>query len=350
MMVANYKNKTIAFFPAHPAQLWLMIAVKDWLDRNGYDYKFIWYFRDKDITLKLARELGLNGCVVSKASSGFLGNALELFVNIFKCFFYTKRHRVDLWVTKYGCGNIAAYLCGAKSISFNDDDEDVVPLIAKTSYPFADRLIFPVFTRNYRYCNKATYYQGLHEVAYLVKNSTAKISYDESEPYAFIRVSALAAHHDVGHRGFSIELLTKIVALFEDNGIRVYISSEQSLPSRFDSSVINVDVSRIHQFLRGARFYIGDSQTMAIEASILEVPTIRISDFSNLSVINHLEERGLIKSFLPDDFAVLEYLNNYLENYGSYSRSLHQAVENLLGTYDDTSAVFGKEIVSLLGD
>ena len=69
-------SKIVALFPAHPAQLWLMLSVKSWIETVDDSIEFKWFFRDKDITLELATSLGLEGIVVSKASSGLLGNAV----------------------------------------------------------------------------------------------------------------------------------------------------------------------------------------------------------------------------------------------------------------------------------
>ncbi|MDK8463824.1 hypothetical protein [Marinobacter sp. SS13-12] len=343
-------SKVVALFPAHPAQLWLMLSVKSWIQEVDQSVQFKWFFRDKDVTLSLASSLGLEGVVVSKASSGLFGNAVELTVNIFRCVYYTKKYGIDLWLTKYGCGNIAAKILNKKSISFNDDDEDVVPLIAKTSYPFADLLLFPKFTRNIKFYKKSIYYNGLHESAYLTNDrAKSEAPHNNSESrYALVRISALKSHHDVGRSGISLEFLDKLVDELEERNISVYISSESRLPPRFSSMVRNADVSEIHEFLAGACFYVGDSQTMAIEASLLSVPTLRISDFDNLSVINYLEKQGLIISFPPDDTSSLSYLASFLDNYEQRYASFSQQVRRVRNSFDDTREVFGQAVLKLL--
>jgi hypothetical protein len=342
--------KVIALFPAHPAQLWLMLAVQSWIKRNDSSIEFRWFFRDKDVTLSLARSLGLEGVVVSRASSGLVGNAIELLTNVVRCLYYTKKYNIDLWLTKYGCGNIAAKILGIKNISFNDDDEDVVPLIAKTSYPFADMLLFPKFTRNSRFPEKTIYYNGLHELAYLNtdREKNDRLSDNVCNQYSLIRISALKSHHDVGHSGISIDFLDKLISEFRQRNIRVYISSESKLPQRFSSMVRKADVSEIHDFLQGACFYVGDSQTMAIEACLLSVPTLRISDFDKISVINHLESQGLIMSFSPGDLSSLKFLHSFLNNYEENYALFRERVRNAVSSYDDTREVFGKAVLKLL--
>lgn len=342
--------KIVALFPAHPAQLWLMVAVKSWIEKRDSSVEFQWFFRDKDVTLSLARSLGIKGVVVSRASSGLVGNAIELLANVVRCVYYTKKYNIDLWLTKYGCGNIAAKILGVKNISFNDDDEDIVPLIAKTSYPFADILLFPKFTRNYKFPEKSIYYNGLHELAYLNidHGKIDQLRDDSVDRYALIRISALKSHHDVGHSGISIDFLEKLIDEFRQRDISVYISSESKLPQRFSSMVRNADVSEIHGFLQGACFYVGDSQTMAIEACLLNVPTLRISDFDKLSVINHLESQGLIVSYPPDDLSSLKFLRSFLNNYDECYALFRERGRKAALSYDDTREVFGKAILELL--
>ncbi|WP_421911089.1 hypothetical protein [Marinobacter sp.] len=344
-------SKVVALFPAHPAQLWLMLSVKSWVEGVDNSIEFKWFFRDKDVTLSLANSLGLKGVVVSKASSGIFGNGFELTVNIIRCAYYTKKYHIDLWLTKYGCGNIAARMMGKKSISFNDDDEDVVPLIARTSYPFANLLLFPDFTRNSRYSEKSTYYHGLHETAYIRDHAAAASARAGSRNamYALIRISALSAHHDVGHSGISLDLLDDLVEVLQRRNLRVYISSESTLPKRFSSMALQVDVSEVHQFLAGASFYVGDSQTMAIEAALLGVPSLRISDFDRLSVINYLESQGLIFSFSPDDPSIINFLCSFLDDYDQQNALVADRVTRTLESFEDTREVFGKALLELIG-
>jgi predicted glycosyltransferase len=189
----------IALFPSHPSQLWMLKPVADHL---AQDNDICWFMRDKDVMLELADSMGIE---------------------------YT---RIDVWVTKYGAGNCAARLCLRKTISFNDDDADIVPIIAATSYTVAHAVLVPNVTRMERYERKARRYNGSHELFYLHPDRFRPDSsiYEllgirSSQRFAIIRLSALKAHHDIGIRGISARIVRDLIGICGDD-VRVFISSE----------------------------------------------------------------------------------------------------------------------------
>lgn len=300
--------KNIAFLPAHPSQVWLFHSIQKYLLAHS-NYEFIWILRDKDISCELADRLGIEYQCISTASTGLLGNAVELVGNILKCLKIGKRRKVDLWVTKYGAGNIAGFLLRQKSLSFNDDDVDQVPLIAHTSYPFAERILCPDVIRMGRYHLKSHRYAGCHELFYLypTRFSPDKCVYNElgidiTRKFILLRLSALTAHHDKNIRGISKEVVLKIIELCDRQNVQCYISSEKQLPSDLAPYRLSIPVHRVHHALAFASLFIGDSQTMTSEAAVLGTPAFRLSDFQGrLSVIDELERYGLAFGFSPDD-------------------------------------------------
>ena len=82
-----------------------------------------------------------------------------------------------------------------------------------------------------------------------------------------------------------------------------------------DSYRIDIDPTYIHHFLAYAQMYIGDSQSMAVEAALLGTPGIRFNDFAGeIGVLNDLEYKyGLTNSFKT-----------------SYEDGFFSAVENML--------------------
>jgi uncharacterized protein len=304
----NNKTTKIAWFPAHPAQVWLMHAIKKKLEETDPYIQHIWVVRDKDITLKLLDSLGQKYIHLSKAGKGLLFNAIEMLFATIKTIYITRKYGITLWFTKYGSGNIGARLLGKKSISFNDDDIDVVPLIAKTSYPFANRLIFPLATRVGKYQDKSIQYDACHELVYLHpdrfipdKQVVDRLGINTAKPYCILRLSALTSHHDIGKTGISDKLLGKIVELCLINGRTPILSSERKLPRDLKEYEITLPIDQIHHAIAYAEFYAGDSQSMALESATLGTPTFRFSDFSTISVINEFEKHGLIKSYESKD-------------------------------------------------
>jgi uncharacterized protein len=313
-------QKRIALFPNHPSQIWLLKPVAELLER---EHQVLWILRDKDVSIAIARELGLKFKIISKAKTGFLGNGIEFFLNFFRCVALTLFEGIDVWVTKYGCGSMAAWICGRSAIAFNDDDVDIVPLIAATSYPFSKAVIVPEGIRMGRYEHRALRYRGSHELFYLhPQRFHAQIKVREmlglkpGEQYGLVRLSALQAHHDVGVRGASEEIILKVVQLAQAQGIRIFITSEKPLQKSLEPYRLSIPVSWIHHALYFAEFLVGDSQTMTSEAATLGTLSFRVSDFvGRISAIAKLENLGLSKGYLPTDAEkMLVDLKSYLVN------------------------------------
>lgn len=296
----------IGFFPAHPSQLWMMNSLSKSTPNN---VKILWYVRDKDIMIELAEQLGLDYQVVSEAGTGYIKNALELFINIFKFLNYTRKDNIDIWFSKYGAVNIAAWLLRKKNFSFNDDDADIVPIIALTSYPFSKNVFCTNWTRMGRYEKYAIRYPSLHELFYLHPNHftpNKELAYSflkltNAEPYVIIRLSSLQAHHDLTATGVSNKLLSRMIDMIEPK-FKIFISSEKPLIKEFQKYQINIPTSKIHTVLANASFVIGDSLTMMTEAAVLGIPNLRISSFSGkIGTLNEMERRQLTQSVKPDD-------------------------------------------------
>jgi len=233
---------------------------------------------------------------------------MTLGVDVFRAARLLRRHRADVCITKYGAGNLAARLLLRKTISFNDDDADVVPLIVWTSYPFAHSVLAPTVTRMGRFDRKTTRFRGNFELFYLHPNRftpdasvRAKLGLATDEPYAIIRLSALTAHHDMGKRGVGERLLNDVIALTRDR-VRLFISSEKPLSPAFEPLRFPIPPQWIHHALAFAEFFLGDSQTMTSEAAVLGTPAFRLNDFvGRLSYLEELQQFGLSFGFHPGE-------------------------------------------------
>lgn len=298
-------QKTVALMPSHPSQLWMLLAVARVLES---EMRVVWILRDKDVLIRVADELGLRYQRLSKAGRGMVGNALELAVNVFRCIRFGRRFGIDLWITQYAAGNLAARVTGKKSLCYNDDDIDAVPIACWLAYLPAHRIITPAVTRVGRFEYKRTTYRGTHELFYLhPKRFTpdpgirGELGLGQKERFALIRLVSLQAHHDRGIRGMSLQLVERILELFEGR-VRIFVSAEGKLPEPLDRRRLPVKPSRVHHVLAFAEFFIGDSQSMTAEAGVLGTPAFRISDFvGRLSYLEMLEEYGLAFGFKPGD-------------------------------------------------
>lgn len=305
----NRHTRTVALLPNHPSQVWLLEPVARRVEQFA---DVVWVLRDKDCAVDVADALGLDYTVISEASSGLWGNAREFWSCTRAAIRLAKEKEVDLWVTKYGPGNVAGLLSGGRSLSFNDDDGDVVPLIAFTSYPFSVATLVTSVTRMPWFEPKAVRLPTYYELAYLHPKRFqprgtihSELGLSPKDPYAIIRLSALRAHHDRGVTGVTSELVEQVDKLVNGR-IRLFISSEDPLLPEFEQYRCNLPVERMHEALAGAEFFLGDSQTMTSEAAVLGTPAFRLNDFvGRISYIEDLENRGLAFGFKPGNEGAL---------------------------------------------
>lgn len=348
------KKRAIAFFPAHPSQIWMLRPVADELSKK---YEILWFLRDKDVACSLAQRLGLRYEVISKASRGIVGNAWELFLNIFKCLKLTLKYDIKCWVTKYGCGNMAAKLLGRGSVSFTDDDIEIIPLTAMSSYPFADVILAPEVVRMGRYRNKTKTYRSCHELFYLrpgryTPNSDIykHLGIPSDQRYGLVRLSALQAHHDVGIKGVSENVLDELLAMTQPD-IRIFITSEKPLAPRFEPYRLPIPVDRIFDALYYAEFLVSDSQTMTSESAVLGTPSFRLSDFvGRLSVIGQLEEAGISFGFKPDQSEqMLQKLKIYLTDPEMQS-GVKIAHQQFIASVPDAVPIFANAVEAVIAE
>lgn len=339
----------IGFFPAHPAQVWMMKALYDSAPSN---VEIKWYIRDKDISKELIESFDIPFTLVSRAKSGIVGNGLEMFFNIFKFLKLSNRDNINLWFSKYGSVNIASWLLNIKNISFNDDDADIVPLIAYTSYPFATKVLCTNWTRMNRFESNLVRYTSFHELFYLhpkrftadLNEALINLNMPKYQPYIIIRLSSLKAHHDVNQKGISNDLLLKIINKLEKK-YKIFISSEKKITLDFEPFRLKIPSVAIHNIIAHASFVLGDSQTMIAEAGVLGIPNLRISTFKGkIGYLNELEQRGLCSSISPKSNLIIPTIEALI------SRQKEEWLmnkSNLINSTIDPVDFFWKEILNI---
>ena len=85
------------------------------------------------------------------------------------------------------------------------------------------------------------------------------------------------------------------------------ITTEGQLHDEFKKYQFPLPPEKLHDVLAFASMYIGDSQTVTIEASVLGVPSMRCNTFvGRITCLEELEKKyGLTKGFLPDETDML---------------------------------------------
>lgn len=223
------------------------------------------------------------------------------------------------------------------SIVFAEDDAKIIPQFAKIAYPFANTILSPEVCSAGKWEYKKVGYSGFQKLTYLNPNrfkpNKKKISDLLNSRFFLLRFAQLSAYHDNGKGGINTEIAQKLIDILKPHG-KIYISSERELEPQFEKFRIQVDIMDIHSVLYYADLFIGDSQSMAVEAAILGTPGIRFNDFAGeIGVLEELEHKyGLtfgVKTSTPDN--------------------LYQKVEDLISS-DDNKVKFTTQHKKMLDE
>lgn len=235
----------------------------------------------------------------------WLSGAIMLARAEYRLFKFLRRNRPNLLIGTEGTLAHMGKLFGIRCLLVNEDDSSV----ARLNYlfqPFSDKVIVPVTVDPGMWGSRRVAYQGYHELAYLhpkyfTPNRSVMLKFNPTgERYFIIRLALLTAHHDIGKKGIEADVLKSLIEFLKPRG-RIFITSESKLQPEFDEYRLNLSVHEIHHALYYADLFLGDSQTMTIEAAVLGTPAFRYNSFADrCSVILELADKyGLVFNFLP---------------------------------------------------
>lgn len=197
-----------------------------------------------------------------------------------------------------------------RSIVFDDDDDEVQPLMTKYGHPFAHTVLSPDALSGRRRKKDTIYYAGYHELAYLHPNwfkpdpsVLEESGLKEDETFFIMRFNAFRAHHDVGMRGLSIKQKLRLVEILLPWG-KVFITTENEIEPELAPFRLKIRADKAHSLIHYATMLIGDSQTMTSEAAVLGTPSLRCNSFAGrISYLNEQELKyKLTFGFNPERF------------------------------------------------
>lgn len=310
----------ILFHINHPAQFHLLKNTLFDLEQAGYKIKII--ARQKDVLTQLLDEAELD--YINVLPEGKKTNMLSLFISQVKQYLKIKKiaqkFKPELLV---GTSFILPFVSRKLNIPFInlvEDDHAVIPFYATITYRFSTIILAPEVCQTGKWKTKKIGYNGYHELAFLHPNhftpnkKIAQKFLDLSRKNFFIRFTSFTAHHDYGKQGISKDIATEIIDLLSHYG-DVHISSEAELPDKFHRYKLKIPTGDIHHLLAHCDLVIGDSQSMAMEAGVLGIPSIRINDYADkISVLEELEHKyKLTVAFQPNKKEeILDKVNEYL--------------------------------------
>lgn len=280
----------------HPAHFHLFRCFISKFTTEGNVVKIV--ISDKDILRNLLEDQGYDYEIlyIKKADESLFEKGFKILKSSIKLRKIIRSFKPDLVL---GCLTQIAYatlFTRTPAFFFGEDDINYTFLQGMITYPFVKGIVAPKATKTGIFARKKIAYRGFQKLAYLHPNQFTpeinKISpITPDDRYFLIRLVNLKAYHDLNAGGFTTEILDRLINLLSAHG-RVFISSEKILEEKYLSYKIPVAISDIHHALAFASIYIGDSQSMAVEAAMLGTPSVRFNKFAGrISVLEELEHK-----------------------------------------------------------
>ena len=290
--------KTYLFSLCHPAHYHMFKHLMRYLSDKGN--KVVVVVRPKDVLERLCDEAGLSyySAGYYTDNHGLLGKALFIFRRINAIGRIVRKEKPCMLIGSDGVLAHVGFWFRIPSFEFNDDDYKVVRLYADLYYPFFTDIVSPRVTDVGRWKKKKkTEYEGFQKLAYLHPNcftpdkSVVEKYFPSDKPYFLLRFARLTAHHDTGIRGIDSEVAVHLVEMLKPYG-DVYITAERELEPQLEPYRLHIDPLDMHHVLAFAQLFVGDSQSMSVEAAMLGTPSLRYNDFAGkISVLEELEHK-----------------------------------------------------------
>ena len=306
-------EKRIAIFLGHPAHFHMFKNMANILESKGYCVDFL--VKRKDILEDLVKKTGHKYYVVRdnvRDKRSRIGMAFSLLSMELKVIRYLKKHKPSLVIGTYA--PILSSHFGVPFIVCCEDDANIVPRFAKTSYPYASAILTPLLCNGGKWDTEIIKYDGYQKLTYLrpnrfLPNESVVWKYfgTNYKPYILMRFAKLNAHHDGGIQGFTDTQALEIIEKYK-NRFNFFVTSERELGDKLEAYRLEINPMDIHDLMSFATLYIGDSQSMAVEAAMLGTPSIRFNDFAGkIGVLEELEQKYKLTFGIPSSEPALLY-------------------------------------------
>lgn len=294
----------ILFYFGHPSQYLFLKNAISTLMSKGITCDII--IKSKDVLEQLLKENKESyvNILPEGRRSGKFGILKGLVKRDQRLFRFVKGKNYNIFIgTDPSLAHIG-FLKNIPTITVLEDDIDIIPELSRITFPFTSLILTPSGCKTGRYEKKTIHYRGYMKLSYLHPNYFIKTAAIFKQPYFLIRISKLDAYHDVGIKGFTIPLLKEIITSLEQKGT-IYLSSEGKHDESLNEYELKINPAEMHQVLANASMLISDSQSMTMEAAMLGIPSIRVSDFAGrISVLEELEHKYGLTFGIPTNLPV----------------------------------------------
>lgn len=292
----------------HPAHVHYYKNLARDLEKKGHSV--IWTVKDIPVAKHLLDVYGFKFIPLPTKAENIIGKIMKQIQYDLILLRICKKYRIDVAIgTSVSIAHISV-ISKVKSVVFDDDDDEVQPLVTKYVNPFASSLLSPEALTGKRKRKDTLYYPGYHELAYLhPKRFSPEISVlaeaglMPNEPFFIMRFNVFKAHHDIGVKGLSLEQKLQLVDILKPHG-KIFITTERNIETELKEYQLKIKPEKIHSLLSYATLFLGDSQTMTSEAAMLGTPSLRCNSFAKrISYLNEQEQKyGLTFAYEPESF------------------------------------------------
>lgn len=295
----------------HPAHVHLLKNTAWQLKSHGH--RVFYSVRDIPVAKRLMNYYNMPYIDLGEKKDNLQGKAWTVVKQDALLLRFVLKHKIDIGLSSGITLPQVSRVTKMKSIVFDDDDDEVEKLFVKYGHRFADTVLTPSCLRDHRKTKNAIFYNGNHELAYLHpdvfhpdESVLERLGIQQGEVYFVMRFVAMKGHHDQGQQGLTLEQKKSLVDTLQHYG-KVIITAERELEREFEPYRMAVPAEDMHSVLYYSSLFIGDSQTMTSEASVLGVPALRCNSFAGrLSTLEEEEHQyGLTYAFTPERFPEL---------------------------------------------
>lgn len=293
----------------HPAHVHYYRNLAKELEKKGHHV--FWTVKNLAVAKHLLDFYGFKYSVLPKKADGILGKIVRQLQYDLIILYLCLKNRIRIAIgTSVSIAHISK-ITGIKSIVFDDDDDEVQPLITRYVNPYANALLSPEALKGKRKRKDTIYYPGYHELAYLHPNRFTPDTYvlneagiTQGDTFFIMRFNVFKAHHDVGVKGLSLKQKLELIDILKPYG-KIFITTEREIEKELQPYQLKISPEKIHSLMAFATIFLGDSQTMTSEAAVLGIPSLRCNSFAGrISYIEEEEHKyGLTFGFKPENFS-----------------------------------------------
>lgn len=344
----------VLFDIAHPAHVHQFVPIARDLLARGHAVRLVG--RDKDVTLRLLEASGLP-FEVPAAPPGPRGrwrDARELAARVRALRRIVRDWRPEVLLTRNPSGALAAFATRTRSVFDTDDGRQ-----AGLHYWLA-RIPGDVITSSVHdpesHGRAHVRYPGFKALTYLHPDRfrpdptvRARLGVPEG-PLFVVRFGAHDAAHDRHIEGIAPMARAELLTLLSARGTVVLAREGAPTVLLGPGAERTFPPESFHDLLAQADLCVGDSQSVAIEAALLGVPTIRLSGFTGRHfTLQVLEEQyGLVRNFRPgEESELLAAVPAALDDLSAIRGRAEEARERLLADTVDLTGWFIRTLEGL---